>query len=402
MTSRRFFLKSSAVSLFGTAGIPAWLSRAVAAQDGRKKVLVVIFLRGAMDGLNAVVPHGEKSYYALRPNIAIARESVIDLDGFFGLHPSLGPLKEIYDAGHFAVIHAAGSPDTTRSHFEAQDYMESGVPPSQASGDGWLNRALKPARVAPQVRAVSFSPELPHVLRGSNAAVSIENLGDFKIRDDHDAAVFESMYAGTQDRFLNGTGREMFDALKQIQSLEKNAYRPAANVRYPNGRLSQNLMQISRLVKAEMGLEVAFTDITGWDHHTNEIGNTPVTGRLADLLADLAQSLAAFYQDLGDRMADVSVVTLSEFGRTAWENGNRGTDHGHAGVMFALGGAIRGGKVYGEWPGLEREQLYEGRDLNLTTDFRDVVGELVVKHMGNSRIEAVFPGYVPKFRGLIS
>jgi len=400
MFSRRLFLKSSAVAMFGTAAAPAWLSRAVYAADApspRKKVLVAILQRGAMDGLNVVVPHGEKSYYDLRPNLAIPRpngtvDSAIDLDGFFGLHPSLRPLKPIYDAGHLAMVHAVGSPDPTRSHFDAQDYMESGTP-GVKTGDGWLNRALVPENSASPIRAISLSTDLPHALRGSNEAVAIASLSDFQVRDPRGAAAFERMYMGTRDQVLNGTGLETFDAIKRLEAVEKAPYVPTSYVRYPASRLGQSLMQISRLIKAEVGLEVAFTDVGGWDHHVNEVGAKPTIGQLATLLTDFGQSLAAFYADLGDRMSDVCLVSMSEFGRTAKENGSRGTDHGHANVMFVLGGGVKGGKVYGDWPGLEREQLYEQRDLNLTTDFRDVLGELIIQHLGNERVSNVFPGF---------
>ncbi len=414
MTSRRIFLKSSAMAMFGIGSTPLWLSRALYAADApspRKKILVAIFQRGAVDGLNVVVQHGEERYYALRPSIAIPRpngtlDAAIDLDGFFGLHPSLAPLKPIYDAGHMAVVHAVGSPDPTRSHFDAQDYMESGTPGRKATLDGWLNRAIpvgekKSDKLSP-VRAVSMTPDLPRALRGHNDAVAINNLNDFQVRDPRGAVSFESMYASTMDKVLNGTGRETFDAVKLMQSIQKQAYTPANGVKYPNGRLGQSMQQIARLIKADVGLEVAFTDVGGWDTHVNEVAQKPTQGQLANLLNDFGQAIAAFYADLGDRMADVTVVTMSEFGRTARENGNRGTDHGHANMMFALGGDIKGGKVYGEWPGMAEEQLYENRDLNLTTDFRDVLGELVTKHLGNRQIANVFPGYDdPKYRGLV-
>jgi uncharacterized protein (DUF1501 family) len=411
MFSRRLFLKSSALAMYGTAAAPAWLSRALYAADApspRKKILVVILQRGAMDGLNVVVPHGEKAYYDLRPNLAIPRpdgtaDSAIDLDGFFGLHPSLKPMKQIYDSGHLAIVHAVGSPDPTRSHFDAQDYMESGTPGLKTTGDGWLNRALQAEKTISPVRAVSLGPELPHALRGHNEAVAIDNLNDFKVRDTRSASAFENMYAGTHDQVLNGTGREAFDAIKRVQDIQKQSYTPAANVHYPGAKLGQNLMQIARLIKANVGLEVAFTDVGGWDHHVNEVGAKSTVGQLANLLTDFGQALSAFYLDLGDRIADVNVVTMSEFGRTAKENGTRGTDHGHANVMFAFGGGINGGKIYGDWPGMQREQLYEQRDLDLTTDFRDVLGELVTRHLGNQRLAGVFPGYdQPKFRGLLA
>jgi uncharacterized protein (DUF1501 family) len=411
MTSRRLFLKRSALGMFGVGAAPAWLSRALYAADApspRKKILVAIFQRGAVDGLNMAVPFGEKSYYDLRPNLAIPKpdgteNSAIDLDGFFGLHPALAPLKPIYDAGHLAVVHAAGSPDPTRSHFDAQDYMESGTPGRKATSDGWMNRALVQEKSSSPVRAVSLGTALPRAMRGRNEAVAIANLQDFQIRDTRGAGTFESMYENTLDYVLNGAGRETFEAVKLMQSIQKQPYASENGVQYPNSALGQDLMQIARLIKSNVGLEVAFAEMRGWDTHVNEVGARPAVGQLANLLGQFGSALAAFYQDLGDRMADVSVVTMSEFGRTARENGSRGTDHGHANVMLAFGGGIRGGKVYGEWPGLEPEQLYEQRDLQITTDFRDVLGEMVVRHLGNTGVSSVFPGYEkPNFRGIVA
>ncbi len=412
MTSRRVFLKGSAFAIFGVGSIPAWLSRTVYAAEGpqrRKKILVAIFQRGAVDGLNMVVPFGEPRYYELRPSIAIPKpdgtpQSAVDLDGFFGLHPSLAPLKPIYDSGRLAIVDAVGSPDPTRSHFDAQDYMESGTPGIKATTDGWMNRALpKSSGPVSPVRAVSLGANLARSIRGRNDAVAINNLNDFQIRDPRSADGFESMYESTLDTMLHGTGKETFQAIKLMQSIQKQSYTPANGAKYPGGGFGNSLQQIARLIKADVGLEVAFADIGGWDTHVNEVAAHPSAGQLANNLAQFGQSLAAFYQDLGDRMADVAVVTMSEFGRTARENGNRGTDHGHANVMFVMGGDIQGGKVYGEWPGLAEEQLNEGRDLALTTDFRDVLGELVSKHLGNPNLKAVFPGYEnPKFRGLLS
>ena len=408
-TTRRLFLKSSGLAMFGIGAAPMWLARAADGSSSRKKILVAVFQRGAVDGLNVVVPFGEKHYYALRPTIAIPAPktgtgSALDLDGFFGLHPALAPLKSIYDADKLAIVHAVGSPDPTRSHFDAQDYMESGTPGRKATTDGWLNRALPPSanlRKSP-VRAVSLGPSLARALRGHNEAVAINNLNEFKVSDADGATMFENMYAATLDQALSGTGRETFDAVKLMQSIQAQPYMPADGAKYPAGRLGQSLMQIARLIKADVGLEVAFADVGGWDTHVNEVGKTPGAGQLANLLGNFGQALAAFYQDLGDRLEDVALVTMSEFGRTARENGNRGTDHGHANVMFAFGGGIRGGKVYGEWPGLAPEQLHESRDLALTTDFRDVLSELVAKHLRNGQLVGVFPEYTqPRFRGLI-
>jgi uncharacterized protein (DUF1501 family) len=261
---------------------------------------------------------------------------------------------------------------------------------------------LKEQHACP-LRAVSMTPDLPRALRGKNQALAISNLNDFQVKDANVAATFESMYGTTADQVLNGTGRETFNAIKVMQSIQKTAYTPANGAGYPGGRLGQSLQQIARIVKADVGLEVAFTDVGGWDTHVNETGAQPHTGQLANLLRDFGDALAAFSQDMGDRMADITVVTMSEFGRTAKENGDRGTDHGHANVMFVLGGTVRGGRVYGTWPGLEREQLYEGRDLNVTTDFRSVLSELVMKQMGNRELATVFPGFSgASLRGILS
>jgi uncharacterized protein (DUF1501 family) len=401
-------MKNSALAIFGVGAIPSWLSRSVYAGDAygkrRKKILVAIFQRGAVDGLNMVVPFGEERYYQLRPSIAIPKPdgtpaSAVDLDGFFGLHPSLATLKPMFDARHLAIVDAVGSPDPTRSHFDAQDYMESGTPGLKATGDGWMNRALlKPVGPASPLRAVSLGSGLSRTLRGQNDAIAVNNLNDFQVKDQKSQATFESMYDHSHDTVLHGTGKETFSAVKMMQSIQKQRYTPVNGAKYPGGRFGQSLLQIARLIKADVGVEVAFADIGGWDTHVNE------PNQLSNNLTEFGQSLAALYQDLGDRMQDVTVVTMSEFGRTVRENGDRGTDHGHANVMFVVGGDVRGGKVYGDWPGLaDDEQLYEGRDLNLTTDFRDVLGELVSRHMGNRNLQAVFPGYGnPKFRGLVA
>src|SRR4051812_38797884 len=328
MLDRRLFLKSSALAMFGVGAAPHWLARAAEGAEGRKKILVVVFQRGAADGLNVVVPHGDPNYYALRPNIAVPKDSVIDLDGFFGLNPSLDALKPIFDAKHLAIVEAVGSPDPTRSHFDAQDYMESGTPGRKATSDGWLNRALPPAKspISP-VRAVSLGTNLSRTLRGPNSAIAVSNLSEFQIRDTQSSNTFEGMYEGTLDKVLKGTGKETFDAVKILQSVQNQKYVPSGDAKYPNGRFGQSMLQIARLIKANVGIEVAFADVGGWDTHVNEVGAKPSQGQLANLLTDFGNALGAFYQDLGDRMQDVVVVTMSEFGRTAKENGNRGTDH---------------------------------------------------------------------------
>jgi uncharacterized protein (DUF1501 family) len=396
--NRRAFLKGSGIAMFGVGSAPLWLARASAQTTTRRKVLVAVFQRGAADGLNVVIPYGDAQYYRLRPTIAIPQASVIDLDGFYGLHPSLAPLKPIYQAGQLAIVAATGSPDPTRSHFDAQDYMESGTPGRKGTTDGWLNRSLSKTAKASPVRAVAVGQQLPRTLRGEAPAVAINSLGSFRIANVQAQDTFESMYADTMDRMLAGTGKDTFEAVRMLDSITKAPYVPADGARYPNGRFGQSLQQIARLIKADVGLEVAFADMGGWDTHVNEVGAQATVGPLANLLAEWGQALAAFHRDLGDRMEDVVLVTMSEFGRTAHENGNRGTDHGHANVMFALGGGVKGGKVHGQWPGLQPEQLHEGRDLAVTTDFRHVLYEVVTGQLAPADNTRIFPGYFPAKR----
>jgi uncharacterized protein (DUF1501 family) len=399
--------------MVGAGSAPLWLERALYAADApspRKKILVAVFQRGAADGLNVVVPHGEKAYYDLRPSIAVPRptsgerreDAAIDLDGFFGLHPSLEPLKPLFDQRSLAIVDAVGSPDPTRSHFDAQDYMESGTPGLKATDDGWMNRALpkEPGKVSP-VRAIALGPVLPRAMRGPKPAIALQSIDAFQVRNPEAARQFQQLYLESSDPVLQATGRETFEAVAMLQSVQKQSYTPAGGAEYPRGRFGDSLRQVAQLIKSDVGVEMAFADIGGWDHHVNELGQRASEGQLANLLREYGQALSAFWQDMGDRMGDVVVVTMSEFGRTARENGDRGTDHGHANYMFVMGGAVKGGKVFGQWPGLEKEQLYEGRDLALTTDFRDVLGELVARHMGNASLRGVFPGYDPKFLGLV-
>jgi uncharacterized protein (DUF1501 family) len=398
--TRRVFLRNSALAVVGTAAVPSFLTRAAfgAAAGIRNKRLVVIFQRGAADGLNIVVPHAEPQYYAMRPSINIPRQSVIDLNGFFGLHPSLASFQPLWQQRHLAIVHAAGSPDSTRSHFDAQDFMETGTPGVKATEDGWLNRSLRDLPSSEQdspFRAIALGPSMPRILSGAEPAVAINHINDFSIggrspRPSPAAAAFEAMYDHSNDAVLHGTGEETFDAVKMLRAADPGKYTPTPGADYPKGRFGDSLRQLAQLIKANLGVQVAFADIGGWDHHVNE-GSTE--GQLANALSDFSRSIAAFWTDLGDLGEDTVVVTMSEFGRTARENGNRGTDHGHANVMFVLGGPVKGGRVYGRWPGLDQSQLYEGRDLALTTDFRQVIGEAVFRHMGNTNLAEVFPGY---------
>ena len=417
---RRFFLKSgglalASVGLVGAA--PSFLRRVVEAQglsaapNGRRKTLITIFQRGAVDGLNMVVPHGEGNYYGLRPQIAIAQpgraESAVDLDGFFGLHPSMASLKRLWDEKRLAIVHAVGSPDNTRSHFDAQDYMESATPGVKSTQDGWLNRLVQahPDAQATPFRAISMTQNLPRSMQGRAAAVAMRNLSDFQIRAGASTPSvqggFEGLYEQGAGDVLRGTGKETFEAVNFLKKVNPAQYRPENGAQYPNGEFGRALVQIAQLIKAGVGLEVAFTDVQGWDTHRGQGG---ARGQLANLLGQFAQGISALVTDLGPaRMEDVVVLTMSEFGRTVRQNGTQGTDHGHANAMLVIGGAVRGGKVYGRWPGLKEEQLHEGRDLALTTDFRDVFGEVAARHLGAVDLKKVFPGYVAegKVRGLL-
>jgi uncharacterized protein (DUF1501 family) len=415
--NRRFFLKSGSIaltSLGASLSAPAFLERVVLganATGGKRKTLIAIFQRGAVDGLNMVVPFGEASYYDARPSIAIAKpgntESAIDLDGFFGLHPAMSSFKPLWDSKRLAIIHAAGSPDNTRSHFDAQDYMESATPGIKATPDGWLNRYLQAKNVpdATSFRAVAISKQMPRAFQGPAPTLTMSNLSEFAIRAGKASANlqngFEAIYANKTNDALGHTGRETFEAVDYLKKVNPAQYKPENGAQYPRTPFGNSLLQIAQLIKAGVGLEVAFTDLDGWDTHVNQ-GNA--RGQLANLLGQFSSAIAALYQDLGQRMDDVVVLTMSEFGRTVRENGNRGTDHGHANAMFVMGNGVRGGKVYGRWPGLKNDQLYDGRDLALTTDFRDVFAEVATRHLGLEKTNRLFPGYSAghaKFKGFI-
>jgi len=405
--TRRSFMKGGALTLLAMGAVPRFVVRTALGQSraARSKVLIVVFQRGAVDGLSMVVPHGDPDYYAARGNIAIARpaaggaETTVDLDGFFGLHPSLSGLKPLWDERRLAAVHACGSPDTTRSHFDAQDYMESGTPGVKSTEDGWLARGLAaaPEPGASPFRAVAIGPALPRVLRGNVGAVAMTSLAEFDVRDGAALVAggasaskgFESLYEQGVRDLLYGTGRETFDAVKMLKAAAPQRLQPANGAAYPRGRFGESLRQISQLIRADVGLEVAFADVSGWDTHAGQ-GNE--RGQLALRLREFGDGLAALDRDLGDRMQDVVVLTMSEFGRTVRQNGNRGTDHGHGTAMLVLGGAVKGGKVYGRWPGLGREQLYEERDLAITTDFRSLFTEVAARHLG-APVPALFPGF---------
>ena len=391
MFSRRVFMKNGGLALLSLGFAPAFLARTVeAVGTARRKILITIFQRGAVDGLNMIVPFGEKEYYAARPSIAVPKpgsaEGAVDLDGFFGLHPK-----------QLAIVHATGSPDGTRSHFDAQDYMESGTPGVKSTQDGWLNRYLhaREHAEATPFRAVALAPQMPRSLQGLEPALAIGQIGQFGIRagqgTDMMQASFESEYAAAADTVLNKTGGQAFDAVRMLKVADPSKYQPEHGAEYPRSGYGEALRQIAQLIKADVGLEIAFAEAGGWDTHVNQGSSV---GQLAGRLDDFARGIAALAQDLGDRMSDVVILTMSEFGRAVAENGNRGTDHGHGNAMMIIGGQnVRGGKVYGRWPGLAREQRYDGRDLAVTTDFRSVFAEVVTSHLGVSDTRTIFPGF---------
>ena len=452
--SRRIFIKNGglAIASVGLAPVlgPAFLRQAVfgaaPTSQQKKKTLICCFQRGAADGLSMVVPHGDPDLYKLRSEIAIPRPlagrkdtTALDLDGFFGLHPAMEAFLPIYKSGHLAVVHAAGSPDGTRSHFDAQDYMESGTPGRKSVADGWMSRAVlacpedraKIAAASP-FRAVALGGGMPRSLQGDAGALAIPDLRSFGIADNSGggrarnnrrpargddamaaaamaaatrpatvAAGFETLYDDAVGDVLHGTGKESFEAIKTLRQINPNTYVPANGAQYPNTGFGRSLQQIAQLIKSDVGVEVAFAEMGGWDTHVNQ---GAAQGQLAQRLGEFSRGIAALYQDLGDRMSDVVILTMSEFGRTARQNGNAGTDHGHATCFFALGGDINGGKVHGKWPGLAPEQLNENRDLALTTDFRAVFGEVALRHVGAQGLQRVFPGYTGSpadFRGIV-
>jgi len=415
--TRRFFLKSSGLAMVSLASAPSFLRRTALGQTrgGRSTdspIIIAIFQRGAVDGISMVVPFGDKSYYSYRPQIAIPepgrnnQDVTIDLDGFFGLHPALAPFKPLYDSKNLAIVHAVGSPDSTRSHFDAQDYMESGTPGNKGTGDGWLNRFMqvKPEQKSSAFRAVAMSPNLPRTLLGSAPAIAMTNINDFGVHAGQDKGIaqgFEQLYSEGHSDLLRGTGKETFEAVKMLRKANPLQYRAENGANYPKSPFGQSLLQIAQLIKANIGLEAAFADIGGWDTHANQGSSR---GQLANRLQDFSQGIAALYQDLGDRMQNVVILTMTEFGRTMRQNGSGGTDHGHASALFVAGGPVKGGKVYGKWPGLAQEQLYEGRDLALTTDFRLAFSEVAVRHMGAASASKIFPGFTANpsdFRGFI-
>ena len=404
------------MSRAGLAGLglavgPQLLFRAAHAAGETKEadepVLVILFQRGGMDGLSAVVPYADPEYKKLRRATVIpapkkgAENVALPLDGRFGLHPALGDLHADWNAKRLAIVHAIGSHTSTRSHFDAQDYWETGTPGKKGTRDGWINRYLATREGDRQktFRAVSVTSMLPRAMKGDERALAIQNFAAFSMGGrDFLGHAFEGMYRGGDDDVAHRSGREALDAIERLKRVNPTKFKPENGAVYPRGRVGPQLLMISQMIKADLGLRIAFMDCGGWDTHLNQGGPT---GGLANRLREVGGGLHAFAQDLGDRMKNVVVVTMTEFGRTAKENGTNGTDHGTASVSFVLGGEVNGGKVYGKWPGLTPGKLWQKRDLAVTTDFRDVLGEVLTKHMKAPDTGTVFPKYKPKKVGLL-
>ena len=409
MSSRRGFLKNGGLALFGigAGGVPTFIARAAESKKmtslyKKKKIMVCIFQRGAMDGLMAVTPFTDQYLKAARPTLFMSAAKdqkdspLIDLDGRFGLHPGLKSFEPLFKDKRLAIVHGIGSPNNTRSHFDAQDYMESGTPFNKGTGSGWLNRAVGLlGHDATPFRAVSLTTSMPRSFYGDNPSVSISNLQDFAIQmrgnpmgTNLAAKSFEDLYDQTSSNLLKETGKESFDAVKMLQKTDTRNYKPEFNAQYPASPLGNSLRQIAQLIKMDLGLEVAFAESGGWDTHFNQGTQMGVFARNS---IDLSNSITAFWTDMGSYQDDVTVMTMTEFGRTVRQNGTGGTDHGRGSCNFILGNDVNGGIVHGNVKPLAMENLEDGRDLAVTTDFRAVFSEVADKHLKINNDNVLFP-----------
>ena len=419
MTTRRGFLKSGALALFaaGLGGVPNFLAQAAGSSKilspyKKSKVLVTIFQRGAMDGLMAVTPFTDEYLQKARPGLFMsaarsAANPLIDLDGRFGLHPAMDAFAPLFREKRLAIVHGVGSPNKTRSHFDAQDYMEAGTPFRKGTSSGWLNRAvgLLGHEAATPFQAVSLTSSLPKSFYGDHPAVAISNLQEFAIQMRGNARAanaaatsFEDLYDQTSSTLLNRTGKESFEALKMLQKADVKNYKPANNAQYPNSPLGNSLKQIAQLIKMDVGLEVAFAETGGWDTHYNQ---GTAQGTFARNVNNLSQSILAFWTDLEAYQDEVTLMTMTEFGRTVKQNGSNGTDHGRGSCMFILGNDVHGGLVHGQVPTLAIENLEDGRDLPVTTDFRSVFSEVAGKHLQIKQSNVLFPDWEGKGIGVM-
>ncbi len=387
--SRRELLRSSAYAMAGLATSPNWLHfGGIAKADDADTVLVALFLRGAADGLSLAIPHGDPLYYDLRPNIQVQPGDELDLDGFFGLHPHLAPLLPAYRAGDLAVIHACGSPHPSRSHFQAQDFMDCAAPGRADIREGWLNRTLSGLGGADTYTGISVGGALSLSLSGPEPVIGMGGLDSFRITQDdegHRRRAIEAIYSQVRGSLLGEQISTTFSAVDDLQNL------PEPSVSYPATKLGQRLQDAARIIRGRLGTRILALDLDGWDHHSNA-----VTG-INKMAPQLAEALAAFWTDLGSDQRRVVCLVMTEFGRTAAENGSLGSDHGHGCAMFALGGAVAGGQVLTRngWPGLGPDELYQERDLAVTTDFRDIFAEIIDRHLGVTNLAPIFPDFDP-------
>ncbi|TDR20673.1 DUF1501 domain-containing protein [Marinicella litoralis] len=388
---RREFLKIS-----GLAAVPLISPRLVFAQQqgsSASDVLVCVYQRGAADGLNLVVPHGDADYYLKRPNIGIAKPNqsngAIDLDGYFGLNPNMASLKPIYDAGDLAVVHAVGSPDPSRSHFEAQDYMEFGTPGINTTADGWLNRYLSTlASPASTFQGVGFG-HVQLALQGQQPVVGMNSIDGYDLNthaDDEDPLRTAITELFNQSAEIDDASHNILASVDELKMADPGSIEVENNAVYPPSPFGNDMKQVAQLIKSGIGLQVACVDVGGWDHHDQ------LVAAMSPLAADFADTLAAFYTDLGANMSGVTVVTMTEFGRRVAENASLGTDHGHGSVMFAMGAGTHGGQVITDWPGLAEQNLFQG-DLAITTDYRTVLADALINRLSAQDISTVFPGF---------
>ncbi len=415
MNRRDMLNRSLALTALASAQItwPDWMPRLAFASQNRGPrgdVLVVVFLRGGADGLNVIVPFGEQAYYDARPQIGVARPDdntagktkALDLDGFFGLNPALQPLLPIFKANQLVAVHATGSPDPTRSHFDAMDFMERGTPGSHALSTGWIGRhlaTLDTGTNAP-LRAIGWGNGLQQSLRGSISATAIKSIVDFHLRGRQDSAnemlaALNALYAADPASLKTAADQTnaIFDLVAKVNIA---SYKPANGAHYDEKNdFDLALMQTAALIKADAGLEVAAIDLGGWDTHQNEVID------LSKDLTALGSGLAAFHADMGDAMNNITVVVMSEFGRRVQENASGGTDHGHGNMMLVMGGHVVAKPVFAQWPGLTPDKLVNG-DLAITIDYRDVLSEIVSTRLNNPALTQVFPNYTPTARGIVT
>ncbi len=405
LSRREFVSRTSATAV--ALSVPAWLPRVTYAQTASDRdILVSIFLRGGADGLSLVAPWGEASYFSLRPTLAIPANAALALDGFFGLPPAMAPLLPAYQSGQLLVVHATGSTDPSRSHFDAQFFMEIGKPGDLNVVTGWLGRHLAsrpPMKVDAALRGLGFAFGLPQTLVGAPDTLPIPDPANFGLSGNSSTrtqrlAWLGNAYQPERDP-LRTAALNTQRTINTLSGLNINGYVPAGGAVYPGGSFGAALRSTAALIRADMGVEAVQIDLGGWDTHSAQ---GPINGGMSVTMGQLAQALAAFHADMNgaNRMGNVTLIAVSEFGRVARENASQGTDHGHGNAMFVMGGAVRGGRVMSIWPGLAAGQLYQNQDLQVTIDYRDILSELVLRRLGNTNLDLVFPGFTPTLRGV--